>query len=347
MKFDICDCISELSKIPCPLIWGDLNYVMNPIFSVTIPTYKRPELLKNCIMSAVNQIGFTESYEIIVVDNEETDTENDTERLIKQLNIPNLLYYRNKVNIQAAGNWNRCVMLARSKWVVMCHDDDWLKDNCLRTLKDIINDHVGDKLELGYIRPSGRSWYDPKLNTKPKKKKWKPHKKDTALIKRSYSDVIWSGGATWAGAPTCGALINKKAFIEVGGYNQQLSPCPDCYVPYHMLGRYGVYKTYYSLGYYRWSENDTYKKSTLLNLIEAYNEFLEILSEDHRIVQFFSNEHYADCVHYYVSKGKEAGVTISDAEIRQIRGCDYSYIKLKILYICRRVLNFKNVLLAH
>lgn len=150
-------------------------------------------------------------------------------------------------------------------------------------------------------------------------------------------DVIWSGGATWAGAPTCGTLLNRDAVISVGGYNKLLTPCPDCYVPYHMLGKYSVYKTYYSLGYYRWSENDTYNKSTLLGLIAAYNDFLQILSNKNLIVRFFSNEHFADCALYYMRKGREANVIIKSEEIDDIRTFKYSKIRLRLLYFFRKM----------
>lgn len=142
-------------------------------------------------------------------------------------------------------------------------------------------------------------------------------------------------------------MINKEAFLEVGGYNQELKPCPDCYVPYHMLGKYGVYKTYYSLGIYRWDENDTYRKETLIGLIKAYEEFLGLLSSKNIVVKFFQNEHYVDCVNYYRGKGREAKVEISDEEISKIRKYEYSKIRLKVLYIMRKVYSAIQNIFAH
>ena len=347
MKYDIQNNFKKIEKIPCHLLIGELDYVKEPFFSVVIPTYGRPDLLRNCIMSAVRQKSFDVPYEIIVVDNEASKNANATEALIKELDIPNLYYYKNSENIGAAGNWNRCVSVARSDWIIMCHDDDWLKENCLSTMKAILDKHNKDKPAIGYIRSSSESWFDPKLGVKPKEgNRNKPSKDMIALIKMDYQNVIWGGGTTWVGSPTCGTLLNKKSVLEVGGYNPELSPCFDCYLPYHMLGKYGVYKTYHSLGYYRWSENDTYRKSTLINLIVAYNEFLEILSRKHWIVRFFSNEHYADCVMYYRKKGKEANVEISDEEINSIRKLSYSTVKLKVLYLCRRINSGIKVLAA-
>lgn len=347
MKYDVSDNFKRAENVPSDLILGDFENVKNPYFSVVIPTYNRPNILKEAVMSAVKQEGFKLPYEIIVVDNENTEGENETEKMLRELNIDNLCYYKNRKNLGACGNWNRCIMLARSNWVIMCHDDDWIKVDCLSTMYQIIKKHEKDRKQIGYIRSSAESWYDPKLkNYREPDRQARPKKKRTALIKQTYSNVIWGGGATWAGAPTCGTLLNKEAVISVGGYNPELTPCFDCYVPYHMLGKYAVYKTYYSLGKYRWSENDTYRKETLLGLIKAYNEFLEILAKKHILICFFSDEHYADCVNYYRSKGKEAGIVISDQEIAMVRPLVYSRVKLKLLYICRRINSVFKVITA-
>lgn len=337
MKYDIIDNFSKCKDVYSELKIGDLENVKEPFFSVVVPTYKRPHLLKETIQSIVNQKEFKFEYEIIVVDNEAGHEINENEKMLQELRIKNLYYYKNGENLGVCGNWNRCISLARSKWVIMCHDDDFLKHDCLQTMANIIERHKDDKKEVGYIRSSAESMYSEALQKSENRKrnrKVKLKKEKTALIQRTYWNVIWGGGATWAGAPTCGTLINKEAILKVGGYNQELVPCPDCYVPYHMLGTYGVYKTYYSLGIYRWAENDTYKKETLLGLIKAYDEFLDLLSKKNVLVKFFRKEHYADCVNYYRNKGKEANVVIYDDEIDVY---NYSKIKLKLLYIIRKI----------
>ena len=348
MKYDVVNNFLKHSDIRSDLKIGKLDAVIEPYFSVVIPTYRRPELLKETIMSVLNQDKFEKEYEIIITDNELGDAVNETEKMLLELNIRNLYYYKNRKNLEACGNWNRGILLARSKWVIMCHDDDFLKADCLKTMFDIVEKHKNGKKQVGYIRSSAESMYSENLQvTRTEKKRIRIKKDKTVLIKRTYWNVIWGGGATWAGAPTCGTLINKDAFIEVGGYNQELKPCPDCYVPYHMLGKYGVYKTYHSLGIYRWDENDTYRKETLMGLIKAYEEFLDILSKKNILVNFFQNEHYVDCVNYYRSKGKEAGVEISDCEVNAIREYKYSKIKLKVLYLIRKSHSVIQLLVAH
>lgn len=98
MKYDIIDNFKRTEKIQSELRFGDFNKVKDPFFSVVIPTYRRPDLLKETIMSAANQENFDFPYEIIVVDNEATDTINETELLIRDLDIENVYYYKNKKN---------------------------------------------------------------------------------------------------------------------------------------------------------------------------------------------------------------------------------------------------------
>lgn len=336
-KYKIKDNYTIIKDIPCDLKYGDYKNVPIPKMSVVIPTFGRPELLKETILSAANQENIDFQYEIIIVDNEATEYENNTEKMIRELNASNVFYYKNRINVKALGNWNRCMLVARADWIVMCHDDDLMKSDCLNIMNQIIREHQKDKKPIGYVRSSAEAIFSEKLNAVQRKERKKLSKKKTALIKYNYWDVICGGGATWAGAPTCGTLINRKAIIELGGYNPELSPCADCYIPYFMLDKYGVYRTYYDFGQYRWGENDTYKKSTLIGLIKAYYEFLEILSEKYFIVNFFKNEHYIDCVHYYRSKGLEANVVISEKEINEIHPMNYSKNKLKMLYLIRKI----------
>lgn len=66
--FKIVDNFAKKAGIPSvPIIKATLDFI--PKITIAIPTYKRPELLKEALDSAINQIGYTE-YEIIVVDND-------------------------------------------------------------------------------------------------------------------------------------------------------------------------------------------------------------------------------------------------------------------------------------
>lgn len=109
---------------------------VSPFLSIIVPTYKRPDLLKETLESIVSQEGFND-YEIVVVDNEGTahaEGISETEKVIVETNNSRIRYYQNEENISSGDNWNVCLALARGEWVCMAHDDDVLLPDCLRTL---------------------------------------------------------------------------------------------------------------------------------------------------------------------------------------------------------------------
>ncbi len=97
-----------------------------PKVSITIPTYRRPELLKEAVESAINQDGY-EDYEIIIVDNDITgEFAAQIIEMLKSFASDKVVYYRNQENIGMFGNWNRCIELATGEWMTILNDDDVL-----------------------------------------------------------------------------------------------------------------------------------------------------------------------------------------------------------------------------
>lgn len=107
-----------------------------PFLSIVVPTYKRPELLKETLKSIASQRGF-EDYEIVVVDNEGMvciEGTSETEKVIAETDNSRIRYYQNEKNISSGDNWNMCLALARGEWICMVHDDDVLLPDCLREM---------------------------------------------------------------------------------------------------------------------------------------------------------------------------------------------------------------------
>ena len=69
----------KYKDVPSKKILGGIRK-KNPLVSIVIPTFRRPDTLKDSITSALNQKNF-DDYIVIVVDNENeenTETENYT-----------------------------------------------------------------------------------------------------------------------------------------------------------------------------------------------------------------------------------------------------------------------------
>lgn len=124
--FDNTNNFNKKKHVNSRLIYGKVSD-SKPYITIAIPTYKRHQLLREAIDSAINQTNIPCEYEIIVVDNEvefESGVYSETEEIVKRYNDERLLYYRNNDNLGMFGNWNRCIELARGEWVSFLHDDD-------------------------------------------------------------------------------------------------------------------------------------------------------------------------------------------------------------------------------
>lgn len=95
-----------------------------PAVSVCIPTRNRSHYLRRAISSVLDQTY--RDIEVVVVDNASTD---DTPHVVGNLRDHRLRYYRNDRNLGMTRNWNRCLELARGRYVaLLCDDDRWLPD---------------------------------------------------------------------------------------------------------------------------------------------------------------------------------------------------------------------------
>ena len=101
-------------------------------YTIAIPTYKRGELLKEAVDSALAQVDCP-NYNIIVVDNN-AERNDVTEQIMQQYKGSIVSYYKHPVNLGMGGNWNRAVELTPGKWMVLLHDDDRLMSNFLAML---------------------------------------------------------------------------------------------------------------------------------------------------------------------------------------------------------------------
>jgi glycosyltransferase involved in cell wall biosynthesis len=91
--------------------------------TITIPVYERYEYFEEALMSAVNQVV---DVEVIVVDN--ASSHSKFENFTKSLNLDNITYYKNTLNLGMYGNWNRCIELCQTEFVMILCDDDILDE---------------------------------------------------------------------------------------------------------------------------------------------------------------------------------------------------------------------------
>jgi len=94
-----------------------------PLLSVMIPTYRPGPYLKETLAGILAQDLGAPAMQIVIVDDASPET--DVAALVRQLAPPGRIeVHRNAVNLGLAGNWNRCLKLARGEFVHLLHQDD-------------------------------------------------------------------------------------------------------------------------------------------------------------------------------------------------------------------------------
>lgn len=91
---------------------------LNPVVSVIIPTYNRPEQLKEAINSVLNQSY--KNYEIHVVN----DAGNDVSNLINSISDDRIHYHRHKSNKGLAAARNTGIRNSKGEYIALLDDDD-------------------------------------------------------------------------------------------------------------------------------------------------------------------------------------------------------------------------------
>jgi glycosyltransferase involved in cell wall biosynthesis len=93
-----------------------------PFITFCIPFYKGLEYLKEALQSVLNQT--TPLWRCIVVD--DAGPESGIEELVLSMGDSRFSYVKNNQNLGLAGNWNRCLELAKTPLVSLFHADDRL-----------------------------------------------------------------------------------------------------------------------------------------------------------------------------------------------------------------------------
>jgi len=108
----------------------------NPLVSICIPTYNRASMVREAIQSAISQ-----SYpnlEILVVDNASSD---NISEVVESFHDSHLKLFVNKKNLGLFGNFNRCIELAKGKYIHILHSDDSIDPAFTETCVSFLEEH--------------------------------------------------------------------------------------------------------------------------------------------------------------------------------------------------------------
>ena len=254
------DSFSVASCVQSDLMFGVPNNRETPWLSVVIPTFNRKCFFVDALESVLQQKAVSFCWEIIVVDNTPLDEKGSTPALteLRRIGDSRVSYYHNRENIGSGYNWNRGVELARGEWVCFLHDDDVLCVDALYNIGKQLVSYKG-KRPLGYLHARRQEFSQIFASDS---------KRQFPSERLSRFGMLISG-CTGAGSPTCGTVILKNAYNETGGINYAYGSSADAVLCYQIMKNYEVVCSNHILGGSRWSNNETLKKSVLLQLIQT------------------------------------------------------------------------------
>jgi glycosyltransferase involved in cell wall biosynthesis len=186
---------------------------MSELVSVCIPTYNQAQFIGETIGSVLVQTY--PHFELIIVDNASTD---NTAEVVASFSDPRIQYARNATNIGMAPNWNRCLDLARGRYVAILSSDDLYQPTFLEKSMGLIAAHpdvhfthtgsyfidAGGKL-LGVSAPPG------------------PQLQDGNSIFREF----WSERQLKNPVYFLSIVYHRQRLMEIGGFSAELKAVAD------------------------------------------------------------------------------------------------------------------------
>jgi glycosyltransferase involved in cell wall biosynthesis len=136
--------------------------------TIAIPSYNKEQYLERCINSVLLEKDQIDR--IILVDNCSSDKTFDIGRRF----APLVECYRNETNLGMSGNFNRCIELCETEWLMIVHADDELIPGAIKKYMDLIERYP----TVGLIHADSYSVLNSDYSTKSlshqnKKEFWK------------------------------------------------------------------------------------------------------------------------------------------------------------------------------
>jgi glycosyltransferase involved in cell wall biosynthesis len=243
-----------------------------PELTIAIPTFRRPDLLREAIASALAQ-RTGRPYEVIVVDN---DTEPEgvaaVDDVVRSVRSPLLRLYRNSQNIGMFGNWNRCIELARAPWLSILNDDDLLQPDWLEA---VAGPRSGQEMHACRVDLFGEQpWLSQRNRVDASLKALGDRLAGRAGEYRVTPADLLAGNPVYA---SLGVLMHRDAALGLGGYNERFWPIADYVFSARYGLRHGIRVTDRRLARYRFSRNESLKLATMSLSVKRCFEFRQAL----------------------------------------------------------------------
>jgi glycosyltransferase involved in cell wall biosynthesis len=176
---------------------------MVPI-SILMPVYNMDQYLEGAIKSALTQTY--PEFELLIIDDQSTD---HTAEIVKSFKDKRIKYFLNEKNLGPIKNFNKCLHLADTEFIVFLHADDQLKPNMLEKSYKLLK----EKPNMAYTFSSCEI-IDSQGNYRYLNKPFK-------------QDLIWSGPELYKRHLYSNFVLFPSVFarrecvIKLGGFDEQ------------------------------------------------------------------------------------------------------------------------------
>jgi glycosyltransferase involved in cell wall biosynthesis len=195
---------------------------VSPRFSIIMPTYRRPALLRRAIQSVVNQTF--EDFELIVVDDGNDD---ETPGVVKAFQDRRIALLRHERNQGPAAAYNTGIRASGGEWISFLDDDDEYLPHFLERTLDFVEkaDPPVGFVWSGILRvtdsPSGES---PGCRTI-----WPPGFKTRELALTAATSIGNGHGLT----------VKRECLEQTGLYDETYQVCEDTELLFRLAPRFG------------------------------------------------------------------------------------------------------------
>lgn len=257
--------INDLDHVPSDEVFAG-RMADAPTVSITIPTCRRPDLLKEAVASALAQ-EFDEPFEVVVVD-DDPDSDGHLRLLAAMpgLEAAPLRYLRNRRNLGMYPNFNRSIQAARGEWITILHDDDLIHSLFARRMLARIR-----------ARPELRGLICRKANrddravpvTESQAKQWARRGVDIVRFGFGDSRGIDARKLFWECiGNTVGFICRKRDVEAIGGFYPEEHPSCDYFFYLRFAERFGLEECREVLASIRIADNTLLKKEYQLACAE-------------------------------------------------------------------------------
>lgn len=316
-------------KSDVKLLFGENNETRT--FTYIITTFNRFDLLKRCVNSILNQ-SERDEFSIIVVDNnastiQDYETNPDKYMYLEQNQI---IYYVNEKNVGGATSANHGVLLAKSKYISLIHDDDIIHSKHYFYLKKIMEKYS----DIKYVSVGLQKVYFSKnqdecfLNKKVTDKNIK--KISLSKLYRNYF------------CPMLGALIDRKAFLEVGGIGN-LSNMEDYIFTYKICEKYSGFIADNKLYGYSILENDSLNDSIWNDILVEQYYLRKYIKKNHKLFTIPNSFLLARDIAYYESNCCIKKMELNKKYILKNTNTPF-FLMILLVFICKVLFSIKQLI---